>query len=143
MERFTVIFWILLFLPNIVFSDTVVASRTIRANSILTSEDLSFKDIDVPGGVEDVSLLLGMESRGALYAGRPIRMSDVGPPALVARNQIVKVIFQSGNLSIATEGRSLGRAAEGDYVQVMNLESRNTVLGVVSTDGRVFVRGGE
>ncbi|MEM6481201.1 MAG: flagellar basal body P-ring formation chaperone FlgA [Pseudomonadota bacterium] len=125
--------------PKIALTDTIVAAHTIRAQSILTARDLAFKDTEIAGGVTDPSQIIGKESRVALYAGRPIKLKDLGPPALVTRNQVVQIVFQSKSLNIATEGRSLGRAGKGEYVKVMNLTSRNTVFGVVSADGRVFV----
>lgn len=130
---------LLCLLPHLGFADTVVAARTIRAQSVLSATDLAFKDIDVAGGVNDASELVGKETRVALYAGRPIRLTDVGPPALVARNQLVQIVFQAHGLSITTEGRSLGRAGLGENVRVMNISSRTTIFGIVGPDGRVFV----
>lgn len=126
-------------LPQVVLSDTVVAARTIRAQTVLTADDLGLKNLEVTGGVDDVSQLIGKESRVALYAGRPVRLSDVGPPAIVTRNELVQIVFQSQGLSIVTEGRALGRAGVGERVRVMNLSSRNTVSGTVGIDGRVLV----
>lgn len=120
-------------------ADTVVAALTIRPQTVLTGAHLTMKRGDIPGGVEDPALLVGMETRTALYAGRPVRQSDVGPPAIVERNQIVPLIFEGGGLRISTEGRSLDRAGPGEYIRVMNLSSRSTVTGRVSTDGRIFV----
>ncbi|QFT95156.1 flagellar basal body P-ring biosynthesis protein FlgA [Roseovarius sp. THAF9] len=120
-------------------ADTVVAAQTIRAQTVLTVEHLAMKRGEVPGGIEDPDLLVGMETRTALYAGRPIRHGDVGPPAIVERNQIVPLIFEANGLRITTEGRSLDRAGVGEYVRVMNMSSRNTVSGRVSRSGQVLV----
>ena len=38
-----------------------------------------------------------------------------------------------------TEGRALARAGAGDYVRVMNLASRATVMGRVLQDGQIEV----
>jgi len=76
-----------------------------------------------------------------LYAGRPIRPGDVGPPALIERNQIVTLHYRSGPLTIAAEARALGRAAAGEEVRVMNLASRSTVTGTVTETGGVVIRG--
>lgn len=120
-------------------ADTVVAAQTIRPQTILTVEHLALKRGDIPGGVDDPKQLLGMETRTALYAGRPIRQGDVGPPAIVERNQIVPLIFEANGLRISTEGRSLDRAGVGEFVRVMNLSSRSTVSGRVSRSGHVLV----
>jgi flagella basal body P-ring formation protein FlgA len=120
-------------------ADTLVAARTIRAQAILGPADLAMVEAEVPGALADPAEALGMEARVVLYAGRPIRAGDVGPPALVERNQIVPMIYDQSGLTIQTEGRALGRAAAGERVRVMNLGSRSTVSGTVDEAGRVIV----
>ncbi|WP_102106665.1 flagellar basal body P-ring formation chaperone FlgA [Oceaniglobus roseus] len=120
-------------------ADTLAAARVVRAQSIIVPEDLTWLSQDVPGALADPAEVVGKEARVMLYAGRPIRPGDVGPPALVERNQIVKVLFRNGPISIAIEGRALGRAAIGEEIRVMNLDSRTTVSGTVAADGSVIV----
>jgi len=120
-------------------AETVFAARTIRAQSILTAKDLVLKKIDIPGAITGAQQIIGQEARVALYVGRPIRPGDIGPPAMVDRNQIVPLVFNANGLMISTEGRSLARAGVGEYVRVMNLSSRHTVMGMVMPDGRVMV----
>ncbi|MFX0542057.1 flagellar basal body P-ring formation chaperone FlgA [Roseovarius sp. S4756] len=120
-------------------ADTVLAARTIRAQSLISPQDLVVKNVDVIGAISDPALIAGQEARVALYAGRPIRPGDVGPPALVERNQIISLIYDQSGLSITAEGRSLSRAGPGEMVRVMNMSSRVTVSGQVLPDGRVLV----
>jgi len=120
-------------------ADTVFAAQTLRAQTILTAQDLFVKDVDISGAASDPAQLIGKETRVALYAGRPVRTGDVGPPALVDRNQLVPLYYRSSGLSITTEGRALQRAGAGEYIRVMNLASRSTVTGLVMPDGRVMV----
>jgi flagella basal body P-ring formation protein FlgA len=120
-------------------ADTVLAARTIRAQSLILPQDLVVKDVDVIGAISDPALIAGQEARVALYAGRPIRPGDVGPPALVERNQIISLVYDQSGLSITAEGRSLSRAGPGETVRVMNMSSRITVSGQVLPDGRVLV----
>jgi flagella basal body P-ring formation protein FlgA len=120
-------------------ADTVLAARTIRAQSLIMPQDLVVKQVEVIGAISDPSEVIGQEARVALYAGRPIRIGDVGPPAVVERNQIIALIYEQSGVSIITEGRSLGRAGPGEQVRVMNLSSRITVSGQVLPDGRVIV----
>ena len=121
------------------FAESVVATRTIRAKSVITAQDLTTVSAALPGALTNPSEALGLEARVAIYAGKPVRAGDLGPPALVDRNQLVSLVFLSGGLAISAEGRSLGRGSEGDLVQVMNLASRNTVTGRVGPDGAVYV----
>jgi|TARA_R110002094_G_scaffold216373_1_gene187240 flagella basal body P-ring formation protein FlgA len=131
--------FILGILASPAMSQTVVAARTIPAQSLIGPEDLALRDGTVVGGESDPLLFVGMESRVALYAGRPIRAADVGFPAVIERNQIVPLRFKRGGVTIATEGRSLGRAGPGETVRIMNLASRSTVSARVGADGVAYV----
>ncbi len=121
-------------------ADVVLAARTLRPQTIVTAQDLVVKHGNVPGAITDPSPLIGQETRVAIYAGRPLRPGDVGPPALIDRNQIVPLLFTRGGLSIQAEGRSLARGGAGDRIRIMNLDSRTTVWGFIQPDGTVIVQ---
>ena len=93
----------------------------------------------MPGAVGAIELAVGQEAKVALYPGRPILESQLGAPALVERNAVVRMIYADGPLRIVTEGRALDRAAAGEAVRVMNLASRQTVTGTVAPDGSIEV----
>ncbi len=127
-------------LASPIAAETVVAARTIPAQSLIQSEDVAFINQEVPGGISDAAALIGMEARVALYAGRPIRSGDVALPAVVERNQIIRLYFESNGLVIITEGRALGRAGPGDLLSVMNMSSRTTVSARIGEDGAGYVQ---
>jgi len=118
----------------------VVAARPIRAKEILSAEDFVIKPANVPGALARLSDVVGQETRVALYPGRPVRPSDIGPPAVIDRNQLVTLRFARGNLMILAEGRALGRGAVGDRIRVMNLDSRTTLTGTIQETGVVIVK---
>lgn len=121
-------------------ADHIVTTRTIRANTVIAADDLRLVK-GAKNGETDIHQLIGKEARVTIYAGRPIRTSELGQPAIVERNQIVPIIFTSNGLRITTEGRSLSRAGSGEVIRVMNLQSRNTVYGKVTSGGQVIVSG--
>ncbi|KIC18311.1 MULTISPECIES: flagellar basal body P-ring formation chaperone FlgA [unclassified Leisingera] len=121
------------------WAEYLVPLRTIRAKAIVNAEDLALKKGEILGALSDPSDVIGMEARVALYAGRPMRPGDIGPPAIVERNDLVTLIFRQGGLTIAAEGRALGRGAAGEALRVMNLSSRTTVTGRITNDGSVEV----
>lgn len=133
--------WLLLMLclPFPALADTVVASRTIRAQTVLEAGDVVLAAGEVGGALSDPAQAVGQEARVTLYAGRPIRSGDLGPPAVVERNQLVPLSYVSGPLAIVTEGRALARGGIGDSVNVMNLASRSIVIGRIGADGMVRV----
>ncbi len=126
-------------IPEILRADIVMATRTIRAQTVIMPSDLAMADGEFPGAAEEAAQVVGQEARVAIYAGRPVRLSDIGPPAVIERNQLVPLVFQKNGLQITAEGRSLNRAAPGERVRVMNMSSRQTVSGWVAPDGTVFV----
>lgn len=121
------------------FAESLVATRTIRAQTLIGPEDVAMVAADLPGALTDPELAVGLETRVSIYAGKAVRAGDLGPPTLVDRNQIVPLIYQSGGLAISTEGRALARGSNGDVIRIMNLGSRTTVTGRVGPDGAVYV----
>lgn len=122
-----------------VSAESLVATRTIRAKTLIAPEDLTLVNAELPGALTDPALAVGLEARVSIYAGKPVRLGDLGPPTLVERNQLVTLVYVSGGLAISTEGRALARGADGDQIRVMNLGSRNTVTGRIGPDGAVYV----
>ncbi|MFV0335156.1 MAG: flagellar basal body P-ring formation chaperone FlgA [Tropicimonas sp.] len=120
-------------------ADALVARHTIRSKTILSAQDVQLIADTLPGALDDPADAIGLEARVVLYAGRAIRADDLAPPAMIERNQVIPLVFDHGGLRIAAEGRSLARAAVGELVRVMNLQSRSTVSGTVDPHGRVIV----
>ncbi|MDP3262484.1 MAG: flagellar basal body P-ring formation chaperone FlgA [Tabrizicola sp.] len=122
-----------------VAAESLVATRTIRAQSVIAPDDLTLVDAKVPDALTDPAQAVGQQARITIYAGRPLRLADLGPASVVDRNQVVPLVYLAGGLAITTEGRALARGAEGDVIRVINLGSRTTVSGRVGPDGTVYV----
>ncbi|XDA98481.1 flagellar basal body P-ring formation chaperone FlgA [Sulfitobacter sp. LCG007] len=120
-------------------ADIVVPTRTIRANAIVTEGDVTAQPGENPDAFDRPGDVIGQEARVTLFAGRPIRLDEIGPPALVDRNQIVALRFETAGLMITTDGRALERGGVGDMVRIMNLSSRATLFGEIQPDGSVRV----
>lgn len=121
-------------------AEMVVPTRTIRPAQIIDATDLTLVAGDLVTGFDRLADVIGQEARVALYAGRPVLAGDIGPPAIVTRNQIVPLIYTANGISIRTEGRALERGAIGDRIRVMNLGSRATLFGQILNDGTIEVR---
>ncbi len=122
-----------------VSAESVIASRTIRPQTIIGPGDIEFVTASLQGAADHPDLVVGMEARVALYAGRPIAPGDVGPPAIIDRNDIVPLVYSTDTITIETEGRALGRGGAGDRIRVMNLDSRTTVTARIDADGAAYV----
>ncbi len=120
-------------------ADILVPNRTIRPGDIIVASDLGTVQGSRPDSFSFPADVVGQEARVALYPNRPIKFDQIGPPALIERNQIVSLRFQGTKLAISTEGRSLERGGVGDRIRIMNLSSRTTIFGFVQEDGSVKV----
>ena len=130
---------LLLLMPLPALADSLVATRTIRAQSTLAAEDVTMVEMEIEGAVRDPKQAIGLETKVAIYAGRPIHASDLGPSAVIERNQVVPLAYTTGGLFILTEGRALARGGIGESIEVMNLTSRSKVIGQIGPDGIVRV----
>ncbi|HEV7411446.1 MAG TPA: flagellar basal body P-ring formation chaperone FlgA, partial [Bradyrhizobium sp.] len=57
----------------------------------------------------------------------------------VTRDQNVTLIYESSGLYLTIRGKALEGGTEGDVVNVLNLQSKRTVSGVVVGRGQVSV----
>lgn len=61
-------------------ADIVVPTRTIRADAIIRENDVALHRGQNQDVFDQLNLVIGQEARVALYAGRPIRFDEIGPP---------------------------------------------------------------
>lgn len=132
------IFAAMLFDPAM--AGSLVASRTLRAQTVITAADVVVSDEMVPGALTDPTEAIGLETRKAIYPQQPISAGDLGPAALVERNQILSLAYLNGGLSILTEGRALDRGSVGTSIRVMNLTSKATLVATIGADGVAYVQ---
>ena len=125
--------------PPPALADYLVSTRTIRAKTVLTPDDLMLRAGDLPGAIATPVAAIGLETRATLYAGRAIRPEDLGAPAIIERNQSLPLIYRATGLEIRVEGRALDRAGVGDTIRVMNASSRTIVNARLAADGAAYV----
>lgn len=117
----------------------LVAARTIPVRTVLAEADLTLVEGESPGALGRIEDAVGQETRVPIYAGRPVRGAEIGPAAVIERNETVVLRFHSEALLIEAEGRALDRAGAGDGLRVMNLSSRMIVMGRAVAPGIVQV----
>ncbi|QIG79677.1 flagellar basal body P-ring formation chaperone FlgA [Stakelama tenebrarum] len=81
----------------------------------------------------------GMEARRNLREGSIVRRTDIQEPRLVRRGEPVTIRLVNGSLVIATSGRALGDAADGELVRVVTNTTSHTLDAVVDGPGSVRI----
>lgn len=124
-------------------TEAAVVTRPISRGDVLRSSDIIVerrpKTEVVSDAVRDVQAAVGLAARQGLKAGQIIRRADLAKPELVHRNEPVIMIFEQPGITLTLRGKALESGAEGDMVNVINLQSKKTLQGTVSGSGRVTI----
>lgn len=125
----------------------VVPARIINRGEVLRTGDLSVErrprnEVAMlsPDSVTALTQAVGMAARRPLQPERAFRVIDLMRPEIVERNGNVLILLDAPGLTLTVRGKALEAGAEGDTVQVQNLQSRKTLQGVVTGHGRVTVQ---
>ena len=102
----------------------VMAARTLPIGSIVELSDLELADEVEPSAADS---FVGKEIKRAVYVGRAISESDVGPATIIKRNEIIRLHYNLNGLGIRTEARALESGGLGEEISVMNIDTRITV----------------
>jgi flagella basal body P-ring formation protein FlgA len=122
--------------------DAAVLARGLERNEILKSSDVLIErrpKAEVGNDVAGRDGAVGMQARRQLRAGQALRVADLAKPDLVTRDQNVTLIYESSGLYLTIRGKALEGGTEGDVVNVLNLQSKRTVSGIVVGRGQVSV----
>ena len=114
--------------------EAAVLTRDIERNEVLKSSDLVTERRPKATLGADVAArdrAVGMQMRKQVRAGQSLKTADLAKPDLVQRDQNVTLIYESSGLYLTIRGKAIENGAEGDVVNVLNLQSKRTVSGVV------------
>ncbi|THD70828.1 MAG: flagellar basal body P-ring formation protein FlgA [Bradyrhizobium sp.] len=114
--------------------EAAVLTRDVERNEVLKASDLVTERRPKAAVGTDVAArdrAVGMQMRKQVRAGQTIRVADLARPDLVQRDQNVTLIYESAGLYLTIRGKAIENGAEGDVVNVLNLQSKRTVSGVV------------
>ena len=122
--------------------EAAVLARGVERNEVLKSSDVMIErrpKAEVGNDAAGRDRAVGMQARRQLRAGQALRVADLAKPDLVTRDQNVTLIYESSGLYLTIRGKALEGGTEGDVVNVLNLQSKRTVSGVVVGRGQVSV----
>jgi len=122
--------------------EAAVLARSVDSKEVLKSSDVIIErrpkaEVGNDGTSRDRAV--GMQTRRQLRAGQALRVADLTKPDLVTRDQAVTLVYESAGLYLTIRGKALEGGTEGDVVNVLNLQSKRTVSGVVVGRGQVAV----
>lgn len=122
--------------------EAAVLTRGVERGEVLKSSDLLTErrpkaEVGTDAAARDNTV--GMQARRQLRAGQALRLADLAKPDLVTRDQSVTLIYEAAGLYLTMRGKAQDGGTEGDVVNVLNLQSKRTVSGVITGRGQVTI----
>jgi len=121
-----------------------VLGNAMRQGDVISAADIEYVDMraaDLSAGViVKPESLIGQTPRRSIAAMRPIAASDIQPPMLVKKGDLVTVALQNGALGLTLQGRAMQNGSEGDIVRIVNTGSNRTIEGIVTGAQTVALR---
>ncbi|HSO21161.1 MAG TPA: flagellar basal body P-ring formation chaperone FlgA, partial [Desulfosarcina sp.] len=107
-----------------------------REDLAVESRDLADLPADTVRRVEDA---LGNRTTRMIYPGTILQEGMFDAPPLVKRGDIVKIVADTGSMTITATGLVTQQGRRGEMVRVMNTHSKRVVLARVTGPGAVEV----
>ena len=86
-----------------------IPRRDVRPDTILTAEEI-----------------LGQMPKRTLSANQQVNRSDVTPPLMVKRNEMINVTYHNGPIVLNTKARAMSNGTRGDTVTLFNPSSKKS-----------------
>lgn len=123
--------------------EAAVLTRNVERTDLLKSSDIIVErrpKAEIGGDAAVRDSAIGMQVRRSMRAGQALKVADLVKPDLVQRDQGVTLIYQTAGLYLTTRAKALDSGTEGDVVNVLNLQSKRTITGIVTGRGQVTIQ---
>lgn len=121
----------------------VVATRALARGHVVAPGDLALVERDRASApadaVRDPGAVVGLRARRAIGGDGVLRSSDFESVPVVERGDRVTIVLQHGPLLIQTLGKAQETGAAGEWIRVVNLDSKRELSGRIDPEGRVHV----
>ncbi len=122
--------------------EAAVLTRDVDRNTLLKFSDIVMErrpKAEVGHDAASQDHVVGMQARRQMRAGQALHGADLTRPDLVQRDEAVTLIYRAAGIYLTVRGKAIEAGTEGDIVNVLNLQSKRTVSGVVVGRGQVSV----
>ncbi len=124
--------------------EVIVPKRAIARGETLGKADVVVerrpRDGQATDLIGDPRVAIDKVATRALMAGAPLRAGDLRREEIVAKGDLVTLVYESRGLTITMRGRAGEAGAMGDVVSVTNPQSKRVLHGTVSGPGRISIQ---
>lgn len=120
-----------------------VLAQPIARGEIIRDESVIMQEVKrSPAGfdyITDSAGLIGMAAKRPLRAGVPLRVSDITPPQIIKKGDMITIAFETPGLSLTIRGKALDDGILGQSIRVMNTQTNRIFEGAAAATGYVLV----
>jgi flagella basal body P-ring formation protein FlgA len=120
-----------------------VPKRLISAGDIISADDLEWQPVHLTrlsgNSLTDAEQLVGRMAKRPLKAGQILRQSDVAVSPVIHKNDLIRLVVRTGQMTLSVQGKAMQDAALGQTIRVMNVNSNRQLSGTVVDAGTVAV----
>ena len=120
-----------------------VPNRLISAGDVIAADDLEWQAVHLTrlsgNSLTDAEQLVGRMAKRPLKAGQILRQSDVAVSPVIRKNDLIRLVVKTGQMTLTVQGKALQDAALGQTVRVVNTNSNRQLTGTVIDAGTVAI----
>ena len=120
-----------------------VPRRLISAGDTIAADDLEWQPVHLSrlsgNSLTDAEQLVGRMAKRPLKAGQMLRQSDVAISLVIRKNDLIRLVVRTGQMTLSVQGKALQDAALGQTVRVVNVNSNRQLSGTVVDAGTVAI----
>ena len=123
--------------------EAAVPTRALNRGDVLKASDFAIErrprsefTSEPPAPAAEIA---GLAARRALRAGQPLRNADLMKPEIVKKNDTVLLHYEVPGIVLTMRGQAQESGTEGDIVNVLNINSKRVIQGIVTGPGRVTI----
>jgi flagella basal body P-ring formation protein FlgA len=124
-------------------AEVAILNRSLSRGETVLASDISIERRvrdSLPQDVQgNASELVGRVAKRPLGAGSVVRAGDLARPEIVARGDIVTIVYEAPGLMLTLRGRANEAGAQGDLIAVTNPQSKKVLQAQVVAPGKVSV----
>lgn len=121
--------------------EVAVLTRPLARGDVIGASDVARerrpRSTVAAGSLDRADRIVGQAARRPMEAGQTMRAGDLMKPELVRQNEPVIITYEMPGLLLSLRGKALESGADGDVVNVLNIQSKRTVQATVAGPGRV------
>jgi flagella basal body P-ring formation protein FlgA len=119
-----------------------VVARAVARGETLLAGDVTLERRPRDGAPSDAlagQAFAGQVARRSLGAGSVLRAGDLARPEIVARGEVVTIVYEVPGMVLTLRGRAAEAGAQGDVITVTNPQSKKSLQAQVVAPGKVSV----